>query len=48
MTSPWDWQPAQASRIEQTVSLLRLEGADTRRFLHGQTSAAIETAPTGA
>ena len=48
MTSPWDWQPAQASRIEQTVSLLRLEGADTRRFLHGQTSAAIETAPAGA
>jgi folate-binding protein YgfZ len=48
MTSPWDWQPAQASRIDQTVSLLRLEGADTRRFLHGQTSAAIETAPTGA
>ena len=48
MTSPWDWQPAQASRIEQAVSLLRLEGADTRRFLHGQTSAAIETAPAGA
>ena len=48
MTSPWDWQPAQASRIEQPVSLLRLEGADTRRFLHGQTSAAIETAPAGA
>jgi folate-binding protein YgfZ len=48
MTSPWNWQPAQASRIEQAVSLLRLEGADTRRFLHGQTSAAIETAPAGA
>jgi folate-binding protein YgfZ len=48
MTSPWDWQPTQASRIEQAVSLLRLEGADTRRFLHGQTSAAIETAPVGA
>lgn len=47
MTTPWDWQPAQASRIEQAVSLLRLEGADTRRFLHGQTSAAIETAPAG-
>ena len=48
MTTPWDWQPAQASRIEQAVTLLRLEGADTRRFLHGQTSAAIETAPAGA
>jgi folate-binding protein YgfZ len=48
MTTPWDWQPAQASRIEQAVGLLRLEGADTRRFLHGQTSAAIETAPAGA
>ena len=48
MTTPWDWQPAQASRIEQAVVLLRLEGADTRRFLHGQTSAAIETAPAGA
>jgi folate-binding protein YgfZ len=48
MTTPWDWQPTQASRIEQTVSLLRLEGSDTRRFLHGQTSAAIETAAAGA
>ena len=48
MTTPWDWQPAQASRIEQAVVLLRLEGTDTRRFLHGQTSAAIETAPGGA
>ena len=48
MTTPWDWQPAQASRSEQAVSLLRLEGSDTRRFLHGQTSAAIETAPAGA
>ena len=48
MTTPWNWQPAQASRIEQAVSLLRLEGSDTRRFLHGQTSAAIETAPAGA
>ena len=48
MTTPWDWQPTQASRIEQTVSLLRLEGSDTRRFLHGQTSAAIETALAGA
>jgi len=48
MTTPWDWQPAQASRIEQAVVLLRLEGTDTRRFLHGQTSAAIETAPAGA
>jgi folate-binding protein YgfZ len=48
MKTPWDWQPGQASQIEQAVSLLRLEGADTRRFLHGQTSAAIETAPAGA
>jgi folate-binding Fe-S cluster repair protein YgfZ len=48
MTTPWDWQPAQASRVEQSASLLRLEGADTRRFLHGQTSAAIETAAAGA
>ena len=48
MTTPWDWQPAQASRIEQAVVMLRLEGTDTRRFLHGQTSAAIETAPAGA
>jgi len=48
MTTPWEWQPAQASRIEQTVSLLRLEGSDTRRFLHGQTSAAIELSAAGA
>jgi folate-binding protein YgfZ len=45
--TPWDWQPGGAHRSEQAASLIRLDGPDTRRFLHGQTSAAIETQPPG-
>ncbi len=45
--SPWSWQPAQPSRVEQPAGMLRLEGADTRRVLHGQTSQAIEGAAAG-
>ena len=48
MTTVWNWQPDAAGRIEQPVGLLRLDGAGTRRFLHGQTTAAIETAPAQA
>lgn len=45
--SPWDWQAAGPRRIEQAASLIRLDGPDTRRFLHGQTSAAIDGCPAG-
>lgn len=36
-----------AARWSSAVSLIRLEGADTRRFLHGQSSQAIEQARPG-
>ncbi|MBD2422266.1 folate-binding protein [Cyanobium sp. FACHB-13342] len=45
--TPWDWQPGGPRRRQQDASLIRLEGPDTRRFLHGQTSAAIETQQPG-
>jgi len=44
---PWLREP-DPGRIEQRVSLLRLDGPDTLRFLHGQTSQAIEQARPGA
>jgi len=44
---PWSWHPAGPRRWEQATSLIRLDGADTRRFLHGQTSAAIESSAPG-
>ncbi|MBM5800033.1 MAG: folate-binding protein [Cyanobacteria bacterium K_DeepCast_35m_m2_023] len=43
----WDWQPAQPSLVQQQAALLRLEGADALRFLHGQSSQAIEAAAPG-
>ena len=39
---PWDWQPSGPYRSEQAGYLIRLDGPDTGRFLHGQTSSAIE------
>lgn len=45
--SPWGWRPAAPSLLASPVSLLRLQGADSRRFLHGQTSQAIELARAG-
>lgn len=36
------------ARWSSPISLIRLEGSDTRRFLHGQSSQAIELAPSGA
>ncbi|MFM8935890.1 MAG: aminomethyltransferase, partial [Vulcanococcus sp.] len=39
---------AAAGRWSAPISLIRLEGADARRFLHGQSSQAIELAPPGA
>jgi folate-binding protein YgfZ len=44
---PWARQLAGPARIEQPVSLLRLDGPDTLRFLHGQTSQALEQARPG-
>ena len=36
------------ARWSSPISLIRLDGDDTRRFLHGQSSQAIELAPAGA
>ena len=44
---PWGWRPAAASVIPSPVALLRLRGGDSLRFLHGQTSQAIELARPG-
>ncbi|WP_094555819.1 folate-binding protein YgfZ [Synechococcus sp. 1G10] len=44
---PWDWRPASPSRWEQPVSLIRLEGPDSLRFLHGQSSQDLERAQPG-
>ncbi len=41
-STPWGWQPSGPCRSEQAGYLIRLDGPDTGRFLHGQTSAAIE------
>ena len=53
--SVFDWDPtcppgstqAQPRRCDWPVSLLRLDGPDVRRFLHGQTSQALELAQNG-
>jgi len=45
--SPWDWQPAGPGRLQQPVGLLRLQGPDTLRFLHGQTSQDLQLARPG-
>jgi folate-binding protein YgfZ len=45
--APWGWSPATASLAAWDVSLLRLQGPDSLRFLHGQTSQAIELASPG-
>jgi len=44
---PWPGLPDGPARIEQRVSLLHLEGPDTLRFLHGQTSQALLQARPG-
>jgi folate-binding protein YgfZ len=44
---PWSWRPPHAARIEQPVALLRLEGPDTLRFLHGQSSQDLQAAAPG-
>jgi len=44
---PWSWQPAAPARCDQPVAMLRLEGPDSLRFLHGQTSQDLERAQPG-
>ena len=44
---PWGG-PASPAYWTSPVSLIRLEGPDSKRFLHGQSSQAIETAAPGA
>lgn len=45
---PWAWRPAAPARLETPLTLLRLDGPDSRRFLHGQTSQDLALAPAGA
>ncbi len=45
--SPWDWQPPGPCRLQQPVGLLQLQGPDTMRFLHGQTSQDLQLARAG-
>lgn len=44
---PWHWTPPEGSRWSRPVGLLRLDGPDTLRVLHGQTSQALEGARPG-
>lgn len=44
---PWTWMPPPGSRWSRPVGMLRLEGPDTLRVLHGQTSQALEGARPG-
>jgi tRNA-modifying protein YgfZ len=44
---PWHWTPPALSRWSRPVGLLRLDGPDTLRVLHGQTSQALEAARPG-
>jgi len=46
-SNPWDWHPQQPSYARMAAAVIRLEGDGSRRFLHGQTSAAIELAQPG-
>jgi len=45
--SPWSWRPAVPSLLERPAAVLRLEGPDTLRVLHGQTSQALALAKPG-
>jgi folate-binding protein YgfZ len=45
--APWDWTPPAQSCWSRPVGLLRLDGPDTLRVLHGQTSQALEGARPG-
>ncbi|MFZ0409303.1 MAG: folate-binding protein [Cyanobium sp.] len=43
----WDWRPEGPCRLQRPVGLLRLEGPDSLRFLHGQTSQDLQLARPG-
>ena len=45
---PWTWQPPSPARADRPVQVLHLEGPDTQRFLHGQTSQDLQARPPGA
>ncbi|MFN9870028.1 MAG: YgfZ/GcvT domain-containing protein [Cyanobacteriota bacterium] len=45
--APWGWRPAVPSLLERPAAVLRLEGPDTLRVLHGQTSQALALARPG-
>jgi folate-binding protein YgfZ len=47
MSRLWNWRPERPALMRQPASLIRLEGSDSLRVLHGQTSAAIEGARPG-
>ncbi len=44
---PWNWTPPAQGRWSRPVGMLRLDGPDTLRVLHGQTSQALEAARPG-
>ncbi|MFM7733021.1 MAG: YgfZ/GcvT domain-containing protein [Cyanobium sp.] len=44
---PWSWSPGAGVVLRRPVALLRLEGPDSRRFLHGQTSQDLQLLPPG-
>lgn len=43
----WQWRPERPAYAVQPAQLIRLDGEDSRRVLHGQTTAAVETAQPG-
>jgi folate-binding protein YgfZ len=45
--APWGWRPAVPSLLERPAAVLRLQGPDTLRVLHGQTSQALALARPG-
>ena len=47
LPSPWDWRPSGPSRLQRPVGLLQLQGPDSLRFLHGQTSQDLQLARPG-
>jgi folate-binding protein YgfZ len=47
MSHPFTWRPSGACRLELPAGLMRLDGPDALRVLHGQTSAGIESAQPG-
>ncbi len=47
VADPWNWTPPAQSCWSRPVGLLRLDGPDTLRVLHGQTSQALEAAQPG-